>query len=360
MKAMLLSAGLGRRMFPLTLTQPKPAIPVLGRPLVVQILRSLEAQGVNQAVLNLHHLPEVIQEILSDGKWPGLPEVLYSHEEEILGTAGGIRNASEMLRGGGPIVICNSDFLSDIDLDAVLEAHYRSGRMATLVLAPWQEGYSVVRCDENGAIRWLGHGAGDETGPGGTYLFTGCHIVEEELLDRIPEEAPSCIVRDVYHPMIDERLVGSYIHEGFWWEFGSPEQYLDGCLQLLAHPGEQLNAISTDHDTIRRLDQANAAVGPGADFHESARFTGRAALGFSTYVSEQTTVEDSIVMPEAWIGPRCNLKRSVVCQGVELPAGFESSGELICQDSFPAMDLPPSTRREGGLLRHRLQPVGSG
>lgn len=351
MKAMLLAAGVGRRMFPLTLLQPKPAISVLGRPLVVQILHWLGLKGVEQAVINLHHLPEGITGILGDGKCPGLPEVQYSHEEEILGTAGGIRHAEEMLRGHGPIVVCNSDFLSDIDLAAALEAHLRSGLAATLVLAPSRPGYTVVRRASNGLVLSLGEpSGGDHSATDEKYLFTGCHIIDEELIERIPVEPPSDIVRHVYRPMVAERQLGSFVHDGFWWEFGSPELYLDGCLRLLGLSADRLNLISTDHDTIRQLDQARVAIGPGADLHKTAELHGLAALGFSSYVSAGARIEDSVIMPEAWIGPNCELKHSVIGQGVELPAGFRCRNVLVCQDPDPTRELPPSTRRESGML----------
>lgn len=351
MKAMLLAAGAGRRMFPFTLLRPKPAIPVLGRPLLVQILHWLGRKGADQVVLNLHHLPDGIKAILGDGEYPGLPEVHYSHEEEILGTAGGIRHAGEMLRGDGPIVICNSDFLSDIDLAAALASHLRSGQLATLVLAAGRPGYTVVRRTGDGLVRSLGSASkSDGSQAEKEYLFTGCHIIEEELIDRIPPDGPSDIVRDVYRPLIEEGRLSSFVHPGFWWEFGSPELYLDGCLRLLGETAASLNRISTDHDTIRRLDQACAAVGPGAGFHESARFSGRATLGYSSYVSEGARIEDSVVMPEAWIGPKCDLKRSVIGQGVELPAGFACQDVMACQDADPTLELSSSTRREGGML----------
>jgi len=360
-KAMLLAAGVGRRMLPFTLLQPKPAIPVLGRPLVVQLLRWLGRKGVDRAVLNLQHLPEGIKAVLGDGKYSGLPEVHYSHEQEILGTAGGIRQAGEMLRGDGPIVICNSDILSDIDLAAALQTHLSSGRPATLVLAPGRPGYTVVRRARDGLVRSLGSAVGsDDSPPGGEYLFTGCHIIEEELIDRIPPDGPSDIVRDVYRPLIEEGRLGSYVHEGFWWEFGSPELYLDGCLRLLGRTAESLSLISTDHDTIRRVDQACAAIGPGADFHESVRFCGGAALGYSSYVSEKTRIEDTVIMPEAWIGPKCDLQRSVIGLGVELPAGFACRDMMVCRDADPTREVPPSIRREGGMLLYSFQDSDPG
>jgi NDP-sugar pyrophosphorylase family protein len=358
---MLLTAGVGRRMRPLTLSQPKPAVPVLGRPLVVQTLHWLGTEGVTEAVLNLHHLPGGIRSILGEGKNPGLPEVHYSHEDTLLGTAGGIRKAGPRLGGDGPIVVSNSDFLSDIDLSAALDAHLASDCLATLVLAPWRPPYTVVLRDGDRRIVSLGN----EPPPGSTpadgrWLFTGCHIMDEEVLDLIPGDGPSCIVRDVYRGLAARGRLGSYAHHGFWWEFGSPELYLDGCLRLLDRPREELGRISSDHDPVRRVGDATAAIGPGAIHHEDAELAGRLALGLSCYVSTGCRIEDSVVMPEAWLGPRCRLNRSIVGQGVELPAGFHSEDEMICPDPDPTRDLAPSTRREAGLLVYSFATAEAG
>jgi NDP-sugar pyrophosphorylase family protein len=349
---MLLAAGEGRRMLPLTLTLPKPLIPVLGRPLAVQLLRRLRRLGVTEAVLNLHHLPQVIQQELGDGSRQGLPAIAYTHEEQILGTAGGIRNAAPLLRGEGTIVLANCDILLDIDLGAALRAHRRSRALATLVLAPARPGYSTVEVDDGGAI--LSLAGAPQVAPervAGRYLFTGLHLVEEELLDRIPPGA-QCIVRELYQDLAARGELAAYVHEGFWWEFGSPALYLEGSLLLLEGSRETLRRISDDHDPVRRIDGATAAVGPGAFWHDSESFAGGVALGFACHISEGARIEDSVVMPEAWIGPGCSLRRSIVASGVELPAGMAAEQALICQDPSPEVALPPGTRRLQGLLVH--------
>jgi len=113
MKAMLLAAGLGKRMLPLTRVLPKPAIPVLGRPIAAQILRRLAGGGVTHAVVNLHHKSERLRSVLADGADLGLKGLHYSDEETILGTGGGIGNVASELRGDGDFLVHNADFLSD-------------------------------------------------------------------------------------------------------------------------------------------------------------------------------------------------------------------------------------------------------
>ena len=351
MKAMVLAAGVGRRMLPLTLSTPKPALPVLGRPFVVQTLYWLARHGVEDAVINLHHMPERIRRILGPGTSPDLPRVHFSEEPTLLGTAGGLRRAAPLLAGAGPIVVANSDFLSDIDLGALLDAHLASDCLVTLVLAPWRPGYTVVLRDARGRITSLaGTPSPGPASPGREWLFTGCHIIDEQVLDLIPDGAPSCIVRDVYRALADERRLNSFVHTGFWWEFGSPEQYLAGCLRLLAEPPERLREICADHDPLRQLGEAIAAIGAGASADTGTRFIGRAALGYGSYVSEGSRVEDSVIMPEAWLGPGCRLRRAVIGLGVELPADFEGEAELVCLDPDPKAELVPPIERRAGLL----------
>jgi hypothetical protein len=173
---MMLTAGVGERMLPLTLGVPKPALTVLGRPLVVQILNRLGRAGVDQAVLNLHHHPDVLRDLLErNGGCVDAPAIRFSLEETILGTGGGLRRAAPMLRDDGPIVVINGDFLADIDLPAALAHHRASGLPATLVLTSARPGYSEIEIDAAGRVLSLaGQPATDADRVAGRRLFTGC------------------------------------------------------------------------------------------------------------------------------------------------------------------------------------------
>ncbi len=352
MKAMLLAAGKGARMYPLTLEMPKAAIPVLGRPLAVQILHRMAQAGVDEAVINLHHRPGKLREVLTDGAGSGLPALHFSHEETILGTAGGLRKAAPLLRGDGPILVHNSDSLADIDLLAALRAHRESDHLATLVLAPVRPGYSSVDVDAEGRVLSLAGGPSVEPGRiAASYLFTGCHILDESLLARIPAEGASDIVLHVYRDLAAEGRLGFFVHQGFWWEFGSPELYLEGSLKLLGlAPGER-NGVAC-HDPVHTLDSATIAIGAGATMGPGTRVHGRAALGFASGVDRDGYLEDAIVMPETWIGPRCRLKRAIIAPGLELPADFQAEQAMVCRDPDPDRSLvPPMQRRDDLLIR---------
>ncbi len=342
---MLLTAGYGERMYPLTATLPKPAIPVLGRPLVIQAVRWLSRLKPEQVVLNLHHLPEVLEDLLGDGSDYGLPPIRFQREEEILGTAGGIRNARELLEGDGPLVVSNGDMLSDIDLEAAVRSHIDSGLPATIVVTDPRDGYGTVEVGRDGRVlRLRGQ---PEVAPeliAGSFLFTGCQILDDEVLDAIPPGGPADTVGDIFIDLARERRLGSFHHSGFWREFGSPLRYHEGCADLLEHSVRERRRL-TDHDPVRRLGRSVGALGPGAKYDRRASFLGFNALGFASMVSPGSRLQDTIVMPESWIGPDCRLTGCVVGPGVELPSGFEAHRSLIAV--FPEGDDP----RAAGLPR---------
>jgi NDP-sugar pyrophosphorylase family protein len=354
MKAMLLAAGIGERMLPLTKLLPKPAIPVLGRPLAVLVLHRLALEGISSAVVNLHHQPNALKALLGDGKDAGLPRIFYSHEESIQGTGGGVRQAAEHLRGDETILVRNSDFLADIDLRAVTAAHLAGGCTITVVLAPHRAGYTPVDVDEKGRV--LSFGGRPPVDPGqvaGRYLFTGFQLIEPEVLDWIPADRPSDLVRDLYIRLAGLGQICAYIHDRFWWEFGSPADYLEGSLALLGMSDQDRVRIGKT-DPVERIGDARVALGAGADFHSGVELRGRVALGLASLVAEGSRVEDSVVMPEAWVGPGVEMIRAIVAPGAEIPAGMRIENALVCPDPDPGAPLPPDTERVGGLLLRRL------
>jgi NDP-sugar pyrophosphorylase family protein len=349
MKAMLLAAGYGERMLPITRVVPKPLIPVLGRPIAPQILSRLGAEGIDETVINLHHLPQPLRNMLGDGTAFGLRALHYSLEEkQLLGTAGGLAQAAGLLKGAGTILVRNSDFLADIPLAQVVASHIRSGCPATIVLAPHRAGYTPVTINEHRRVT----GFGGKTGGG--YLFTGYQLIEESVLELIPKDAPSDIVRDVYFGLAAVGRLNAYVHDGFWWEFGDPRAYLEGSMQVVALPAEHRVHLG-DFDVVHRLGDALAAIGPGADVSAPAiEFVGTLAIGMGVMIGERANLEDTVVMPEAWVGPGSILKRCIVGPGTEIPVNFIASESLIVADPDPAAPLTRGVDRVAGLLVRRF------
>lgn len=234
MKAMLLAAGLGTRLQPLTGRLPKPVVPLLDRPLASYGLEHLARSGVRDVVLNTHHLGETVRATLGhEHATPaGRLSLSYSHEPEILGTAGGIR---QMLphAGGATFLVLNGDVLFAPDLDRAIDHHRSSGAIATLVVRrdPEARRYGAVEVDAAGVVhRLVGRGTSRATDVE-PFMFTGVHVIEPDLARELPERG--CIVRDVYAPLLERgAALAAYVEDAAWRDLGTVASYLETTLAL--------------------------------------------------------------------------------------------------------------------------------
>jgi mannose-1-phosphate guanylyltransferase len=299
-RAMILAAGLGTRLLPLTLEIPKPAVPVLGRPLCGYPMEFLRGHGAEAFLLNLHHGPETVRKRV-DAWVAGRFPVEFALETEILGTGGGIAGAATFFRGE-TFVTANSDAVARFPLGEAVARHRETGALATLILFPDPSGrYTPVRVRDDGTITGFGKGA-----PSGAFegFYTGYQIAEPELLAHIPRGRPSCIVRDTYGPLIARGApIHAYRSDGVFLDFGTPSDYLRGTIALLA---EREAGVAP-----RSYISAGAAVGVGAVVGPDAAVEEGAAVG------EGATVRRAIVWPGARVPPG-----AIVEDGILTPRRF--------------------------------------
>jgi NDP-sugar pyrophosphorylase family protein len=225
MKAMILAAGLGTRLKPLTDHLPKPLLPLEGRPLIEHTLLLLRRFGITEAVINLHYQGDKIIQVLGDGSRLGM-KIRYSEEPDILGTGGGIKKAERFL-SDGPFLVINSDILVEINLDQIIGFHQRNQAAATMVLRedPDVDRWGAVGVDSYHRIRQL-LGKPDWTGEAlSKKMFTGIHVMDPRVLNYIPGSGFFTII-DAYIEMLrkEERLFG-HVHPGYWIDIGTPERY---------------------------------------------------------------------------------------------------------------------------------------
>jgi NDP-sugar pyrophosphorylase family protein len=225
MKAMILAAGLGSRLRPLTNTIPKPLLPIAGTPLIVWNLLLLKRHGFHDVIINLHHLGPMIEQALGNGSKYGL-RIYYSHEPVILGTGGALKQAESNF-SGEPVLVLNGDTLFELDLEALCAYHQRRRAAATLVVRSDVDAarWGVVDVDaEERLVRITGRGRTDagETRP---RMFAGVHILHPRLLRDVPKGKASSII-DAYVAAIQRGdLVAGYELTGYWSDVGTPERY---------------------------------------------------------------------------------------------------------------------------------------
>ena len=226
MKVIILAAGYATRLHPLTLTQPKPLLPVAGRPILEWNLLLLKRHGITEVIINLHHLGEQIVRALGDGARLGL-RLVYSHEPTLQGTGGGIKQAAPFLKDG-PFLVLNGDTLSECDLTALIGAHRTSGALATLVVRddPEAATWGPVTLDAHGRVLQI-NGNPPLAEPRTALpacMFAGIHVMEQAVLDAIPP-GPGSII-DVYGSLLRQgRPLHGYRMRGYWSDIGNPERY---------------------------------------------------------------------------------------------------------------------------------------
>lgn len=226
MKAMVLAAGLGTRLRPITNNIPKPLIPVAGRPLIHYTLNLLKRHNIKEVIINLHYLADMIKKEVGDGSRFGI-KVNYSYEPEILGTGGGIKKVEDFFSDGTFLVI-NADILVGLDLSDVVRFHKEKGAIATMVLRHDKDvdSYGAIEIDKDGRIRQFLGKIDYKGAPLRKLMFTGIHVLEPEVLSYIPSNISCCINRTAYPEMIStgERVYG-YVMDGYWSDLGTPERY---------------------------------------------------------------------------------------------------------------------------------------
>src|SRR5512132_150296 len=240
MRAIVLSAGYGTRLWPLTEDRTKPAIPILGKPLVGYVAEYLAGYGIDEIVVNLHHRPESVRRALGDGSRFGVM-LHYVEEPEILGTSGALDNTREFFERETFLAV-NGKIITDIDLNAALETHRSANALATLVLLPntRRERFSVVET-ENGRVKRFGGMPGeDDRDP---LMFTGIQILEPRIFEYIPRGVFSHSTTDVYPQAIARgERIAAHVGEGTWHELSTLRRYLDISLALLKAQGRTVYA----------------------------------------------------------------------------------------------------------------------
>ena len=217
---MVLAAGLGTRLRPLTDHRAKPAVPFMGAPLVRRLVEQLHSAGCREPVVNTHHLPRTVLSALE-----GLAFV-PSHEPNVLGTAGGIGFA--LARGcldrSRPVIVVNGKLHTSIDFAALVRAHQESEAAVTMALVPnrLREAFREVFVEDG---RVVGFGLGRAPQSEAPLAFTGIQVLAPEVLARLAP-VPSDTVRDVFPALIAERRVRAQVVDARWWEFSTPERYL--------------------------------------------------------------------------------------------------------------------------------------
>ena len=299
MRAIILSAGYGTRLWPLTEDRTKPAIPILGKPLVGYVAEYVARYGFDDIVVNLHHRPESVREALGDGSKFGV-KLRYVEEPVILGTSGALDNTRDFFEHETFLSI-NGKLITDIDLHAALETHRRMQALATLVLLPnaKRERFSIVEVDEGRITGFGGMPSSDASGPT-PLMFTGITILEPRVLEYIPRGVFSHSITDVYVPAIARgETIAAHIASGTWRELSTLKRYLDISVEMLNETGQRY-ITGSDCEIARSAEIVDAVLWDNVAVHDGAQIR-RSVLADDVQIAAGTVIENCVVVPRALV-----------------------------------------------------------
>jgi mannose-1-phosphate guanylyltransferase len=294
--ALVLTAGLGTRLRPLTAVRAKPAMPVAGEPLIRRIARWLAGNGVTDLVMNLHHLPSTLTAAIGEGRDLGV-KVRYSWEQPVvLGTAGGPRQALSLIDSDAFLIV-NGDTLTDVDLKALYAAHMSSKALVTLALTENRdkERYGGVRLDD--ASHVIGFVPRGSTVP--SYHLIGVQVARTEAFAALPPGQPLNSVGGVYDDLIARRpgSIQGFVSEAAFWDIGTVSDYWKTSMALLNRASDtQGHGGSVRVDSSARVTRSvlwdDVTIGAGSVVHECIVTDGVRVTAGSTFSRSILSMED--------------------------------------------------------------------
>jgi NDP-sugar pyrophosphorylase family protein len=318
-RALILTAGLGTRLRPLTFVRAKAAVPVNGEPIVRRVISWLAGQGITDLVLNLHHRPDSITAVVGDGGDLGV-RVRYSWENRVLGSAGGPRRALPLLvdrpgpaggAGESAFILVNGDTMTDLEMTGLVDRHRSSGAMVTMALIPnpRPELYGGVVVEDGRVAGFTSRGASREN-----FHFVGIQVTDAKVFSALEDGVPAETVMQLYPRLMREQrdAIAAHVVDARFRDVGTPADYLDSSLELAGIEGDRL------------VSRTDVTIDPSA----------------------------AIVRTAVWnhvrIGAGARLEDCIVCDGVEIREGARYSRCAIVP--YGGQPLRGRERVDGSLV----------
>jgi mannose-1-phosphate guanylyltransferase len=343
MQAVILAGGEGTRLRPLTLTVPKPVVPLANRPFISYMIDWLRRHGCDEIVMSCGFLADGVRRVLGDGSQAGV-SIRYVDEPEPLGTAGAVKLAEPYLRER--FAVLNGDVLTDLDMSRLRDFHEQRGASATLGLYPVDDtsAYGVVVTDGDGRVEAFLEKPAPGTAPTNN-VNAGMYVLEHSVLDRIASGRAVSFEREVFPSLVGEGLYGLPL-EGYWLDIGTPDRYLQGTRDILhgavetpVVPSEPVNGAIPPV-----LLGVDCEIAPGAKIGPDTTLGDGAGVGPGTSVAG-SSLHDNVVVEDGAV-----VRNSIVGAGARVGAGSRLDAETVIGEG---VIVPPGTHLSAG----RLPPV---
>jgi mannose-1-phosphate guanylyltransferase len=319
MKAVILVGGQGTRLRPLTLTTPKPLIPLINRPFQDHMLYLLRSHGITDVVLAMGYLSAGFEDAYGDGSHLGM-KLTFVHEEVPLDTGGAIKNVQAQLTPGETFFVFNGDVLTDLDLTAMMRLHQERGSACTISLTPVDDpsSYGVVDMDEAGSIQRFTEKPKREEATS-NWISAGTYILESEVLDYIPAGQRYSVERALFPSLLrDGKPFYGYRTQAYWMDIGTPAKYLEASADLLAD--RMQGWLKPEGEQYAE----GVWAGEGTVIATGATVTGPVVLGRGCHVAEGATITGPVVLGDGcMVGEGARLKDMIALRGVRFESGAD-------------------------------------
>ncbi|NPA97096.1 MAG: NDP-sugar synthase [Crenarchaeota archaeon] len=326
MKAIVLAGGFATRLRPLTLTKPKPVLPILGKPLIRWIIEGLRGAGVSEVVVCARYMAEHVEKALEGVE--GV-DVKVLRERKPLGDAGPLKLVEREVGLDSTFLVVYGDVFSDVDVARLVSYHRSVGAIATLTLVEVDDPsrYGVAELEDGKIVRFVEKPRREEAPS--NLANAGVYVFEPEVLKYVPSDRPSKIARDVVPRLVDEGVVYGYVHRGLWIDIGVPSDYLranvealkrfypEGYVDPSASIGEDVELqhpvyIARGASISRKsVIGPHVVIGPRASIGEGTRIR-NAVLFDDVQVDSYAYIDSAIVGSACVIGKWCRIERGCV------------------------------------------------
>jgi mannose-1-phosphate guanylyltransferase / phosphomannomutase len=369
-KAVVMAGGEGTRLRPLTSNQPKPMVPIVGKPCMEHIVELLARHGFDEVIVTLAFLPQAIRSYFGDGETVGIP-IEYSVEETPLGTAGSVRLAADKL--DGTFLVISGDALCDIDLSALLAFHREKGAAATIGLKSVENPleFGIVVTDDDGRIeRFL-----EKPSWGQVFsdtINTGIYVLEPEVLRHVPPDRPYDFSKELFPLLLEMgRPMYGYVCDGYWQDIGNLDQYrqanfdaLDAKVELNI-PGIRLRGNIWIGEGVQ-LDDLDGVEGPSfignyCRISPEARVEPYSVLGASVTLRERARTARSVIDQGTYIGRNASVEGAILGRSCEVRTHVRISEGVAIGDQvvlgaesvvMPGVRIYPFKEVESGTQLH--------
>jgi len=311
-KAMVMSAGMGSRLEPLTLSVPKPLIPVANKPVMDILFENLKAVNIEDVICNTYYLADQIIERYKNNNH-GI-NFNYIKEETLSGTAGGLKKCQHFFKEGETFIVLSADGLTNADFKKGIDSHIKSGAIATIGIKqiPHEDvsHFGVVVTDENGFIKEFQEKPSIEEAKS-NFINTGIYIFDYEIFKHIPENTFYDFAKNVFPDLLANSKINTFEISEYWTDIGTIAQYKQSTKDLYE------GRCNFNHSDFIETDYGCYISGK-SDIPENAKFIGVSTVGNNCKIGKNVTIIDSILWDDVIVADGCTVKNSVIASGSEI------------------------------------------